>query len=80
MMKTFKIEKYLNDTLDETYTLPVAFISMLTAILPSSAVESLNHSGFKFDELLEANKQGVEYHSSVMVEENGITKRIEIYL
>lgn len=66
--------------LNKTYTLPVTFISMLTTILPSSAIESLNHSVINFIELIEASKKGTEYHSSVIIEEQGVTKRIEIHL
>ncbi|QIQ22197.1 DUF2868 domain-containing protein [Zophobihabitans entericus] len=79
-MKKFKIEKYINQELDETYTIPVAFISILTTILPASAIESLTQAGFDFKTLIEASKQDLAYQSSAMVEEKGISKKIIITL
>lgn len=79
-MKMFKLDKYNDDKLDESYTIPVAFIRLLTSILPSIAMKELNQVGFNFDALIEASKQNEKYHETFVVEEKSVQKRIEVYL
>lgn len=79
-MKKFELKKYSDNQLDETHTIPVAFVSILTTILPTSAMDALKESGFDFQTLIEASKQGQSYHSSTMVSEKGVMKKIVIDL
>ena len=41
---------------------------------------ALNQAGFNFSALIEASKRGQDYHSSTIVEEQGVMKKIEINL
>ncbi|WP_434778708.1 hypothetical protein [Neisseria sp. Ec49-e6-T10] len=79
-MKKIKVEKYINNELDETLTIPVAFINILTSILPKSAIEELNQAGLDFQSMIQASKQGQNYHASTQVTEKGISKQIVLTL
>lgn len=79
-MKKLTIEKYIQGKLDESFTVPIAFISMLNTILPKAAMDSLNQYGFDLQNMIAASKDRSPYHSTVKVEEKGILKTIEIHL
>lgn len=79
-MKKLTIEKYIQGKLDESFTVPIAFISMLNTILPKAAIDSLNQYGFDIQNMITASKDHSPYHNRVEVEEKGILKTVEISL
>lgn len=79
-MKKIKIEKYIQDTLDESFTVPVAFIRILTSLLPHSALVALHDNGFDLDNIIMASKQDKPYQAEASIEEKGVMKRIVITL
>lgn len=79
-MKKFKLKKYINDQLDRTYTIPVVFLRIMMTILPASATAKLMQSGLDFNALINASKTGKNYHSSTMINEKGVLKRIELFI
>ncbi|MBW5407127.1 hypothetical protein ACISK3_04090 [Morganella morganii] len=79
-MKTLIIKKYIGDSLDEEITVPVIFISMLNGILPNQAAVSLKDKGFDFDEIISAAKSKHSYKAETVIDENGVTKRIEFLI
>lgn len=79
-MKKIIVEKYIQDTLDETLTVPVAFIGILNTILPDAAFASLKQSGFDFQQIVTASKQNQPYFTETFVNEQGINKKIVLRL
>lgn len=77
-MKTLRIKKYIGDNLDEEITVPVVFISMLSALLPNQAAVSLKNAGFDFEEIIDAAKNKRRYKAEGVIDEKGVTKRIEL--
>lgn len=77
-MKKLKVDKYINDQLDESFTVPLAFIHILNSLLPDSAMKSLQKNGLALNEIIEASKQKQHYQAETMVEEKGINKKIVI--
>lgn len=79
-MKKLIIEKFIQNRLDETFVVPVAFITILNTILPNSAFTSLKQNGFDFQKIIAASKQNEPYLSEMIVEEKGIAKKVMIKL
>lgn len=79
-MKKIIIEKYIQDKLDETLAVPVAFISILNTILPNAAFAELKQHGFDFQQLANASKLNEPYLSEAFVSEKGIAKKIVLRL
>jgi len=79
-MKKLVIKKFVGNHLDEETTVPVMFISLLHGLLPNSALEGLTQNGFNFDEILACAKNNTDYQAETTVEENGIKKRIELFI
>lgn len=77
-MKALRIKKYIADSLDEEIIVPVVFISMLTSILPNQAVASLRNFGFDFEEIINAAKSEQSYKAEAVIDEKGVTKRVEL--
>ncbi|WP_300001589.1 hypothetical protein [uncultured Cedecea sp.] len=79
-MKKLVIKKYIGNELDEETTVPVMFISLLHGLLPNSALEGLKQNGFNFDEMLTCSKNNASYQAETTIEENGVKKRIELFI
>ncbi|MCS3430079.1 hypothetical protein [Klebsiella sp. BIGb0407] len=79
-MKRLVIKKFIGNNLDEETTVPVMFISLLHGLLPSSALEGLTQNGFNFDQILACARNNAHYRAETTVEENGIKKRIELFI
>jgi len=79
-MKKLIIKKYIDNNLDEETTVPVMFISLLHGLLPNSALEGLKQNGFNFDEMLACSKNNTHYQAETTLEENGLKKRIELFI
>lgn len=79
-MKKIIVDKFIKDTLDESFTIPVAFIRMLCTILPNSALSALQEKGFNLDDIITASQQDKPYQVEMHVNEKGIDKKIIIRL
>ncbi|RKS87385.1 hypothetical protein DES39_0609 [Orbus hercynius] len=79
-MKKVTIEKFVQGTLDESFTVPVAFIRTLNALLPHFALQSLNEKGFNLEQIMTAHKQNTTYQAETEVNEKGIDKKVVIQL
>ena len=79
-MKKLKIEKYIHNQLDESFTVPLGFIRILNALLPGAAIESLNQKGLGLEKIVLANSLNQPYQTSVEVEEKGTMKTVSITL
>ncbi|MEI9600332.1 hypothetical protein V5030_14090 [Moellerella wisconsensis] len=77
-MKTLRIKKYIEGSLDEEINVPMVFISMLNGILPNQAVVSLRNAGFDFDAIINAAKNKQSYKAEAVIDEKGVTKRVEL--
>lgn len=80
MMKKLKIEKYIHNQLDESFTVPLGFIRILNMLLPRSAIESLAQKGLGLEKIVLANKLNEPYQTSIEVKEKGITKTVSMTL
>ncbi|ECF3777821.1 hypothetical protein E3O66_15880 [Salmonella enterica subsp. enterica serovar Oslo] len=77
-MKALRIKKYIADSLDEEIIVPVVFISMLNGTLPNQAVVTLRNTGFDFEEIINAAKNKQSYKAEAVIDEKGVTKRVEL--
>lgn len=79
-MKKLKIEKFINDQIDESFTVPLAFINVLKILLPNSAINVLSNKGLEFEKIVEASKQNQPYQSSMDIVEKDVMKKVTITL
>ncbi|WP_392551554.1 hypothetical protein RHO13_01370 [Orbus wheelerorum] len=79
-MKKLIIKKFIHNELNESFTVPIAFINILNTILPNSALASLIQHGFDLKQITDASKQNLPYINQANVVEKGIEKKIIIQL
>lgn len=75
-MKKLKVEKYVNDQLDESFMVPLGLIRGLKAILPQSAINALQENQLDFKQIILASDRNKPYQTSLTCDEGGVMKRI----
>ncbi len=77
-MSKIKIEKFVAGTLESSFGVPAFAVSVLTQLLPASAISELAGRGIDIDAILSAQKLGTTYSSSIEVTEDGVQKTVVI--
>lgn len=79
-MKMIRIQKTVDGKTVDSYSIPVMFVGLLEKILPASAASSLKDKGLDIQAIINAAENGSSYQSHFDVEENGVSKTINVEL
>jgi hypothetical protein len=72
------VEKFVAGTLENSFGVPAFALNVLTQLLPESAISALVGRGIDIQAILDAQKLGIPYSSSVEITEEGVQKTVLI--
>jgi hypothetical protein len=81
-VRKLKIEKYIQGQLNESFTVPLVMIRLLTAVLPTAAGKSLKLHGLDLNKIMSVafDRNLTGYQTSLNVEEGGVKKDVRLTL
>ncbi|PSJ62218.1 hypothetical protein C7I85_07850 [Mesorhizobium soli] len=79
-MARLTIEKFIDGKRETAFTMPAFVLGLARAIMPKSALASLESQGLDLPGLLEAKRAGKPCTKSFHVSEKGVSKKIVVSL
>lgn len=79
-MVKVKVEKFIEGKHETSFSVPIFVVRAAKALMPKSALASLEDQGINIREIMEAKSKGIAYARSINVREHGVSKKVVVSL